>query len=371
MGISVSNKKDISNRADFSIIRYANCWEDTELLIQSLNINNNSDCFSVASAGDNSLALLTQTPKSVVAFDINPTQLACVELKHTCFKELNYQETIGFLGFDNAICNRKETYNKIKHHLTDNAKTFWDNNIPILENGIIYAGKFEKYFDIFANRVLPLVHRRSTVLELLQSKPLEKREAFYHHTWDNIRWKGMFKIFFSRFVMGYLGRDPEFFKYVEGNVSKKILNRTEYAFTQLPTHDNSYLNAIMTGDYTRVLPYYVQEENFCLIKNNADRLTLFKGNTIEALKTVNHKFDCFNLSDIFEYMDPATFKENTDALLTHANSGARFAYWNMLVERRMSSICPEKLHYLEDLSNTLFKKDKAFFYKSFYVEERV
>lgn len=367
----MSNKKDITNRANFNIIRYSNCWEDSELLIEALKITNDSKCFSVASAGDNSLSLLKQNPQCVVAFDINSIQLACVELKAACFKELDHKETLIFLGFNNASHNRIDTYNRIEKHLTDEAKNYWDENLSIINNGIIYAGKFEKYFAIFSNRVLPLIHSKKTIEELLQNKSLEEREKFYVGKWLNLRWNLMFKIFFSRLVMGYLGRDPEFFKYVEGNVSKRILKRTEYAFTQLSTHDNSYLNTIMTGDYSRVLPYYLKEENYNTIKNNVDRLKLIKGNTIDALDMLNINFDCFNLSDIFEYMDPDTFKKNTEKLLCHSNSGARFAYWNMLVERRMSSIYPEDLHYNEGLSNDLFKRDKAFFYKSFYLEERV
>ena len=36
----------------------------------------------------------------------------------------------------------------------------------------------------------------------------EERRAFYDEQWDTWRWRLLFRVFFSRFVMGRLGRDP-------------------------------------------------------------------------------------------------------------------------------------------------------------------
>ena len=47
-------------------------------------------------------------------------------------------------------------------------------------------------------------------------------------------------------------------------------------------------------------------------------------------------FDGYNLSDIFEYLDPETSAAVYGRLLDAARPGARFAYWNMLVPRRLA-----------------------------------
>ena len=47
--------KGIEERAKFDKIRYANCWEDPELLIEVFA--NGGKFISIASAGDNSLSL--------------------------------------------------------------------------------------------------------------------------------------------------------------------------------------------------------------------------------------------------------------------------------------------------------------------------
>ena len=58
-------------------------------------------------------------------------------------------------------------------------------------------------------------------------------------------------------------------------------------------------------------------------------------------------------------------------LLERARPGARFAYWNMLVPRRLSASFPGRVRYLEAESKELFAKDLAWFYSAFILEEAV
>ena len=60
---------EISKYADFEKIRYAQCWEDADVLLGGLNIQQGDVCISIASAGDNSLAMLSKNPGKVVALD--------------------------------------------------------------------------------------------------------------------------------------------------------------------------------------------------------------------------------------------------------------------------------------------------------------
>lgn len=60
---------DIKNTpdADFSFVRYANCWEDANLLIKSLLPTAGKRILSIASAGDNSLSMLVEGSEVVAA----------------------------------------------------------------------------------------------------------------------------------------------------------------------------------------------------------------------------------------------------------------------------------------------------------------
>ena len=44
---------EIVTRADFSAIRYAQCWEDADILLEALDVRPGKVCLSIASSGDN------------------------------------------------------------------------------------------------------------------------------------------------------------------------------------------------------------------------------------------------------------------------------------------------------------------------------
>ena len=77
--------------------------------------------------------------------------------------------------------------------------------------------------------------------------------------------------------MGRLGRDPEFFRYVEGSVSDRIMTRTRYALTELDPATNPYLDYILEGNFTRALPPYLDPERFEAVRAGLDNLSLHHG----------------------------------------------------------------------------------------------
>jgi S-adenosylmethionine-diacylglycerol 3-amino-3-carboxypropyl transferase len=242
----------------------------------------------------------------------------------------------------------------------------------LIAAGIGAVGKFEHYFKLFRERVLSLVHPRDRIQELLRTKSRDERRSFYDNRWNNLRWRLMFRLFFSRKLMGLLGRDPEFFRYVEGSVSERILKRTEYALTELDPSANPYIHWILTGHHNgalpAALPAALREENFEPIRRNLDRLQWRCGSLEESLGR-DQKFDCFNLSDIFEYMSPSSYEQLLRLIGSSARSGARLAYWNMLAPRHRPESLAPVLRPLAELSSRLFARDQAFFYSALVVEE--
>ncbi len=361
-------ERHIHERADFGIVRYANCWEDADILCAALQPAAGKRILSIASAGDNSLALLADGCE-VVAADLSPAQLACVELRTAAFRVLDYDETLAFLGIAQSP-HRLVLYRRLCGCLSAGAKQYWDARSRVITDGFIHAGKFEDYFHKFRRFVLPLVHGRSKVRELLQEKSAQARRAFYDRKWNTWRWRLLFRVFFSRFVMGRLGRDPEFFRYVEGSVPDRILQRTEYALTALPTHANPYLQYILNGNFGPALPRYLRPEHYEAIRSGLGRLTLFEGSIEEAAVRYGEEgFDGYNLSDLFEYLDEDTCCSIFAKLIAVTRPKARLAYWNMLVPRQCPERASDGIRALSDVADEQFAKDLAFFYSRFVVEE--
>src|SRR5207302_6709995 len=198
-------------------------------------------------------------------------QLACVALRVAAYRELTHPELLELIG-SRPSTRRAELYRRCRPLLSTSARDFWDAHGADVAAGIGSAGKFERYFALFRRRVLPLIHSRRKVARLLEGGDRARRAAFYENAWDMWRWRLLFKVFFSRFVMGRMGRDPSFFRYVQGSVADRILERTRYALTELDPAANPYLQWILTGRHTTALPFALRPENFDAIRANLDRL---------------------------------------------------------------------------------------------------
>ncbi len=356
-------------KADFTMIRYAQVWEDADILLEALDIQPEDECLSIASAGDNALAMLAKGPRKVIALDLNPAQLACLELRVAAFRRLEHPEILELIGSVPSE-RRAKLYEVIRPGLSAETRTFWDARPHFIAEGIGQAGKFESYFRLFRQRIMPLVHSQRTVARLWEPRDLEARRRFYSETWDTWRWRTLFQLFFSRAAMGALGRDPSFFRYVEGSVAEKILSRTRHALAELDPSANPYLQWILTGQHRTARPFYLREENFSAIRNNLDRLEWRLAPLEDFLSEYPQgTLSKFNLSDVFEYLS----RENTEILLRQiaatARPGSRLAYWNMLAPRQAPATLRKKIAPLTDLAAQLHLRDKAFFYSAFIVEE--
>jgi len=355
--------------ARFEAIRYGQCWEDADVLLKALAVQPGHVCLSIASAGDNTLALLACQPARLIALDLSPAQLACLELRVAAYRELEHPELLELMGSRESK-RREGLYQRCRPLLSQAALAFWDAHRQAIRQGIGRAGKFERYFSWFRRYLLPCVHSEIQVERLLRNKPLEERQAFYQQHWDNWRWRCLFHLFFSRWVMGHLGRDPEFFKYVEGRVAARILERTRYGLAELNPAENPYVHWILTGTHREVLPFALRPENFQRIRAHLASLE-WRRQSVEDFLAENpgQRIDRFNLSDIFEYVSESDYHRLLENLLAASKPQARLVYWNMLARRRRPEYLAPKLRPLEDLAQELFRQDKAFFYSALVIEE--
>jgi S-adenosylmethionine-diacylglycerol 3-amino-3-carboxypropyl transferase len=336
------------------------------VLLEALEPGPGKSCLSIASAGDNTLALLARGPERVLAIDLSEAQLACLELRVAAYRTLQHGELLELIG-STPSSRRERLYNACRQHLSSGCIRFWDERRASIGGGIGNVGKFERYFTTFRTRILPLIHSSNRVRELFQPKSKEQRVQFYEQCWNNLRWNLLFRIFFSRQVMGAMGRDPEFFRYVEGSVADRILGRARYAMTELAPAENPYLQWIMTGERNGVLPFALRENNFEAIRRNLGALE-WRRCALEEVLDQQECFDGFNLSDIFEYMSVEGYVQLLRRIVARSRSGARLAYWNMLAPRSRPESLAGSLEQLSELSACLFKKDKAFFYSAFILE---
>ena len=265
--------------------------------------------------------------------------------------------------------NRAALLDRAVVPLDSETQAFWmDKVADVQAHGAGGVGKFERYFRLFRQVVLPLAHRRATIDEIFVSKTREARRSFLEYDFETWRWNMLLRFFFSRFMMGRMGRDKAFFDHVEGSVSDHVARRIRHAAIDLDPVDNPYLYWILKGGHGAALPMPWREEHYATIRDRLDRLDIRLG-ALEAFVESGEKADGYNLSDIFEYMSPEIAAQVYETLLGASNPGARLVYWNMMAPRRVPERLLTKVNTLKSLEDDLKAEDKAFFYSDFVIEQ--
>ena len=141
------------------IINYSQCWEDPDIMLAALKINSDDKVLSITSGGDNTLVLLIAGPLKVVSVDMNIAQNYLLELKIVAARSLPYNEYLEFLGVTRSK-QRLVLFEKVHSRLSDEAAVWWSAHVSLLKSGPIQCGRFERFTNIFASYILPLVHSK-------------------------------------------------------------------------------------------------------------------------------------------------------------------------------------------------------------------
>jgi S-adenosylmethionine-diacylglycerol 3-amino-3-carboxypropyl transferase len=359
---------EIARSAKFDDIRYAQLWEDGDVLNEALGSQQGKTLVSICSAGDNALGMLLLDPSRVMVIDLSSAQIFCLRIRIAAYRELDHQAFLELMGSRPSV-RRGELFDHVTSRLDSDTAAFWSTRRgAVVAYGLGGVGKFERYFRIFKTYLLPLVQSRSTIDEVFVTKGREQRAQFLAQRWNNRRWRWLLRLFFSNAVMGRLGRDPTFFAHVHGSLAEHVAGRLEHAAVDLDPVDNPYLHWILKGTHSTALPLAWRAEHYATIRDRLDRLDIRQG-ALETLVASGIKADGFNLSDIFEYMSEEAFESVYGSILAAANPGARLVYWNMMVPRRVPSAHEPRISRLESAIAKGKSTDKAFFYSDFVVEQ--
>jgi S-adenosylmethionine-diacylglycerol 3-amino-3-carboxypropyl transferase len=362
-------KAEIAEKASFEQIRYAQCWEDADVLLQALDVKSDGSYLSIASAGDNTLALVGAGAKRVIAVDLSPAQIACLELRVAAYRCLSHIELLELLG-QAPSRQRRVLYQRCRSSLSVEASAFWDRNTAQIDNGVGQGGKFERYLRAFRRFVLPLVHGRKKIKRLFELETEAERRQFYDEHWNTRRWDWMCRLFFGRESLGRLGRDPSFLRFADEPVWNCLQRRIPNALVVQRPADNPYLQWILLGRFDSALPYSLRAENFERIRDNLDSLEWRCQSIEEVLDELPPaSLAGYNLSDIFEYMSESAYEKLLQRLVRSGAPGCRLVYWNLVVSRKRPARLAGTLLEKRQLASNLHQQDKAFFYRDFVVEE--
>ena len=348
-----------------SLIRYSQVWEDEDTLKEALSITTQDKVLSIGSAGCNSMALLLAGAKKVVAVDLNPAQIALIQLKKTAIQHCSLHEYRALMGVDSPS-NALEIYQKIRANLPSAAQNFWDEQHSLISIGIIHTGKLDKYFRVFQQKVIQKIVPPQVLEDYLLSEELSQQEVFFNKYFCHPTFVETFKKYTSQEMIASSGRDPQQFAFVtQKDIGSYFYERFRFVCTQIPARNSYYLHYLLSGSYQHIAPPQYREEQFTSLKDRIQDLEIRHEGLLETISAYPQGyFTKANLSDLFEYLSEEDTQSFLHALANNMSPKSTIAYWNLLVPRSASGSW--KSHQKE--ADNMHQQDRCFFYSRFIKE---
>ncbi len=357
--------KNNDGQVQLSELIFTMSWEDPECDRMALRIRPTDKLVTVTSGGCNTLTLLLEDPQEVFAVDINPAQAYVLELKMAAMRRLQYPQFLEFLGV-RGCARRGDMFRFLQDDLSPGARAFWKARSLLVEGGILGKGRYERFIQLFRSTLRVLQGRRR-IERMFENDTLEKRRSFFDEIWNTRRWQGLFKIFFSKQVLGRRGLSADYFQFDDGSSSfaESFFRRTRHALVDLPIGDNYFVAQYFRGRYLAEtdVPGYLLERNFDAIRRRLDRVRVITSDMKHWLADQPAaSFDCYALSNICELMDAQDTLKTFQEVARTARPGARMSFRNLMINRTVPDQLKAQILRDDRLSRDLLTNDRSFVY---------
>lgn len=337
---------------------------------EALGIVGDDTVFSITSGGCNVLAFLADSPRKIIALDLNPYQNYLLDLKINCFRYLEYDKILELLGVSPSA-QRQALYMQIRDGLKAESRYYWDRQRRKIEDGIIHSGRFEKYMRMI-RVLLKLTIGKRAIGDMFEAKDSSERESIFKSKWNNLRWRFLTKAILSRSVMSVLFTKA-FFAQLGANFSfgDHFAGRAQRAIISLNPRESSFLTYILLGNYPfeEGLPQYLRKHNYDRIRKNLDRVELVTGSCGEYFASLPpDSISKFNFTNIFEWITKDEFESLLRETVRVAKQNAVMTYRNLLVHREHPRSLDRFIKSGRILATALHESDRSFIYDSYVVE---
>ncbi|MCK5374256.1 MAG: DUF3419 family protein [Alphaproteobacteria bacterium] len=338
------SKRGIQERiftAVFSGFVYPQIWEDPEVDIPALKINEHSHIMSICSGGCNILNYLTESPASVTAIDLNPAHVALGRLKIAALKHLpDYESFFLFFGCADNPENITNYDTYIAPHLDKFSRDYWEKRV-VQHGRRINMFKKNIYRYGMLGKFIGMVHHIAKLYgqdprDILKAETIEEQREIFERTLAPLFDKKFVKMMCGKPESLYgLGIPPAQFddlnKSAHGNMASLLKARLERMACQFPIKDNYFAWQAFNRGYDRekrvAVPRYLKEENYEKLKANADKSRVLHSTITEFLDSQKPKsLDRFVFLDAQDWMNDTQLNELWAAVLRAANDEARVVF---------------------------------------------
>lgn len=315
-------------------------WEDPALDRIALNLTGDDRLVSIAGAGCNVLDYVLAGAGEVHAVDLNPCQIALLELKVAGVRRLPYHDFFRLFGHGRADDAAEMYRDALRPELSEFAQQWWDRKIGFFDGGdrwhqsFYYRGTSGFFVKMILGLVRSLKKSWAGVEALMAARSIDEQREVYETKLRERLWTPWMKWFLSQpATLSLIGipkgqHEEMLARYPSG--ADYIRDCVETVVTRLPFQDNYFWRVYVDGRYTPdCCPEYLKRSNFDTLRERLPRLHYRTQSLTDYLRRSETRFTRFVLLDHMDWMvgnlRPALAEEWT-AILEHAAPGARVIY---------------------------------------------
>ncbi len=377
----------------FDAFVYNQIWEDPRIDVQALQLNKNSKILTISSGGCNSLNYLLENPANVTAIDLNRHHIYLLRLKIAALKFLpSHAEFFNFFGYGKSEKNVEDYQKYIEPNLDRETAKFWESNtffggilygkrINFFQNGGLYEHSRTSYFLRFFHRAAHLFGGKPE--EILKAQTPQEQELLFQKYiepfFDSFLIKIVGKLPITMFGLGVPPQQYEELKkdlHDGTNIIDIYRERTKRLAVSFPIQDNYFAWQAFARKYDtknrNAIPDYLKIENYEKLKANADKIVTNIGSVTDEIKnSPKNTFNCFVFLDAQDWMNSEMLTELWTAISEKGESNSRIIFRTASrfspIETNLPKNLRENFNYQKDLSEKLFKQDRAAIYGGFHL----
>lgn len=351
-----------------SDLHYTSCSEDLDAELAVMNIGPGDRALAIAGGGGRAIGLLLRDPAEVVALDFNPHQREIVELKKAAILALTYRENMAFLGVDEKPEKRAALWPRVRQHLPEGSREYWEARLRLIRRGLIYAGRMDEHI-VFRARILRFFFKER-VDALFRATSLEEQKTLWDSWARGPLWRFFLWIGASPWVHRIFVGNYAWYGHVPTNVdvAKHLLQCLDAFMGRHLARDSHLLQLLLAGRYLPGMrrPHYLDEQFYELIRSRIGRLRVEYGELSAFLESSNvGHFNRFSLSNVPAYLSDEQFDQLWYVLTRRGATGSRVIYRHFLFERKIPEIIAGRIQRKETLEEQARDIDKSIAYDFF------
>ena len=282
-GLSPRRRRPLRSRFH-ETLNYASVNEDWRTEATALRIGKDDQVLCVTGSGDRPLNMLALDPARVVAIDRNPAQNRLLALKIAAMRSLEYKDYTAFLGLTHASRHwRAEVWLELQRSLTPDCRTFWRGNQGMILAGVIYRGRWERFYRRVASLVRVL--RPRMIPRLFEFDDIEKQRTYVRAHWERPAWKAAFHLVCSPITSRLVLGDPAYYAHAQVRLAETMYRRIQASLERHLARENFMVSLVLRGRLPEGdLPPYLSPDGYRVIRSRLDRLHIVTGDVIHHMQ---------------------------------------------------------------------------------------